>query len=872
MSFASLRIQHWPIRILCGALLAAAVSCSTDHDFQVGPISGNGHVVATSQLIRPAGQMVEFDGRPVDLDITPDGKRLFAKDHRGLVVIDPVTMRILQELPFPEGGPSTHGIAVSADGRRVFVSSAQNEIWEAELDHADRYNWKRKISVRGPSGQGAAHVAGLALNRDASRLLACLSRNNSLAVLDLPSGRLLAEIPTGVAPYDVLLSNDERFAFVSNWGGRRAKAEDRTAPSSGTDTVVDERGIASTGTVSVLDLETQREVSQVATELHPSDLQLSPDGTRLFVANANSDSVSVIDVAARRAIETIVVRPSADLPFGSAPNALALSADGRQLFVANGGNNAVAVVSLAAEKSGGQRLEGFIPAAWYPGALVARGETLFVANIKGIGSRARRSTEKGWNSHRHRGTIQKIPMPDSSQLRALTQQVREDARVPQVLRAWERSQARRAPVPVPKRLGDPSVFQHVVYVIKENRTYDQLFGDLPQGNGAPELCIFGREVTPNHHALAEQFVLLDNFYCNGVLSADGHAWATEGNVTDYLEKSFGGFTRSYTWGDDPISSSSSGFIWDNVLAHGLSFRNYGEMDYAEPIPQNLSFESMYREFRAGSRLAFTQNIGIERLRRYSSTNYPGWNMKIPDVLRAARFLEELRSAEERNEFANLTIIFLPNDHTSGTSPKAPTPRAQVADNDLALGQIVEGITRSRFWPRTCIFVIEDDPQDGFDHVDGHRSICLVISPYTKRGKVISRFYNQTSVLHTMQRILGLPPMNQMDAMSPLMTECFTGKADLTPYQSLPNRVPLDELNPETATLTGPELHWALKSLEQDFAKFDRADEDLLNRILWHSVKGVAAPYPVHLAGSHGRGLKKLGLKLDALAAEDDDDD
>jgi len=228
---------------------------------------------------------------------------------------------------------------------------------------------------------------------------------------------------------------------------------------------------------------------------------------------------------------------------------------------------------------------------------------------------------------------------------------------------------------------------------------------MPEGNGDPELCVFGHEVTPNHHALAEQFVLLDNFYCNGVNSADGHSWVTEGNVTDHLEKSFGGFTRSYTWGDDPLTYSSSGFIWDNVLLHGLSFRNYGEMDYAEPVPKEATFENIYQDFigKAG-RMQFSQNIGIETLRRYSCPEYPGWNMKIPDLLRVEVFLRELKEYEQKGEWLNFIILYLPNDHTSGTSPGAPTPRAQVADNDLALGRAVEGITKSAFWPKTCIFV------------------------------------------------------------------------------------------------------------------------------------------------------------------------
>jgi hypothetical protein len=380
-------------------------------------------------------------------------------------------------------------------------------------------------------------------------------------------------------------------------------------------------------------------------------------------------------------------------------------------------------------------------------------------------------------------------------------------------------------------------------------------------------------VTPNHHALAERYVLLDNFYCNGVLSADGHSWATEGNVTDHIEKSFGGFTRSYTFGDDPLAYSSSGFLWDNALLHGRTFRNFGEMDSAEIEPAGASFADVLADFRAkGGKVRFRQSIGIEPLRPYSSPRTPGWNMRIPDVLRAQGFLDELAEAEESGEWPSLTILYLPQDHGSGTTPGMPTPRAHVADNDLALGRVVEGLSRSRFWPKTCVFVVEDDPQDGFDHVDGHRSICLVVSPYTRRGAVVSEFYNQTSVLHTMERILGLPPMNQMDAMSPLMTSCFTDESDPTPYAALEPGVPLDELNRPLAELTPAERFWAERSLEQDFRVFDRADEDTLNRILWHSVRGVGARYPAEFAGAHGKGLAALRLRLDPRGGVDEDDD
>lgn len=836
--------------MLLGALLCAsqpAAQPKTDP----AQLSGREYPVATAQRLRPAGDVVIFGGRPIDLVLSPDGRTLFLKDNRGVVEIDTATWRVRQELPFASGGGSMHGIAVTPDGTRLFATTAQNRLAEAGVSEDGRLHWKRSIPLPGPKGAGDSHACGIALSSDGSTAYVCLSRNNTLGVVDLKEGKLVREIPVGVAPWGIALSPDGNSAWVSNWGGRRPGPDDKTAPSSGTPTMIDSRGVADSGSVSLVDLHAGQEIVQIAVDLHPSDLKLSADGRSLYVANANSDTVSVLDTAARALKETISVRPNPRLPFGSAPNGLALSRDGATLYVANGGNNAIAVVDIGRSEGQKSRVSGFVPTGWYPGAVIADDRALYIASVKGIGRQAKQPGKAGWNVLDHEGAAMRVPLPSEADLPRLTAQALQGARVPQILRLPQSGQVGRKPVPIPERPGEPSVFEHVVYVLKENRTYDQVFGDLPKGNNDPSLCLFGRNVTPNHHALAEQFVLLDNFYCNGVLSADGHSWATEGNVTDHLEKAFGGFTRSYTFGDDPLTYSSSGFLWDNAVAHGRTFRNYGEMDYAEPVPA-ADFKTIYRDYTEKTgRISFSQNIGLENLRQYSCREYPGWNLRIPDVLRADVFLKELKAAEANGSWPNLLLVYLPNDHTSGTSPGAPTPRAQVADNDLALGRIVEGISKSRFWPKTAIFVMEDDPQDGFDHVDGHRSPALVVSPYTRRGKVVSTFYNQTSVLHTMERILGLPPMNQMDALSPLMRACFQVKPDFRPYACLPNRVSLDEMNPAVSSLQGKARAMALKSAKLPLNHPDEANEETLNRILWIAMKGEKVPYPTRLAGRRG---------------------
>jgi YVTN family beta-propeller protein len=842
--------------------------------------------VPTAQLIHAAGDSVEIAGRPVDIVLSPDGDLAIAKDNRGLVVLDARTWRLKQELGIPRKGGSMTGLAVSADGRRVVVSDAGVRLHVAEFNETGTLAWTKAIDMPKAEVGGSAFPCGVALLPGDQRVLACLSRGNAVAIVDLETGAVEGVIPVGVAPFEVVVSADGSRAWVTNRGGRRAVEGDKTAASAGTPTVIDDRGIASTGSVSVLDLSARSVATEIPVGLSPGGLALSPDGRTLYVANSNSDTLSIIDTGSDRVTATVTIRPDESLPFGSMPSAVAVSPDGLRVYVTCAGNNAVAVVDAASvghDAVAGVMMAdrptilGWIPTGWYPGAVVAEGNTLYIANIKGVGSRSKRQKQAGWNSHWHRGTLQRVPVPTRRELAALTQRVLADARVPETLRSLERSEADAEPVPVPAVAGQPSVFEHVVYIVKENRTYDQVFGDLPKGNGDPSLCIYGEEVTPNQHAMAKRWATLDNFYCNGVLSADGHSWATEGDVTPYLERSFGGFARSYTFGDDPLTYSSSGFIWDHVLAAGLSFRNYGEFDYAKIVPKGNYFD-VYRDWKdEGGRYTFTQTIGVENVRRYTCPDAPGWNMDIPDQIRADAFLRELDGYERDGTFPSFVFLYLPNDHTSGTSPGHPTPRALVADNDLALGRVIEGLSHSRFWKTTCVFVIEDDPQNGFDHVDGHRSTCLVVSPYTKRGEVVSAFYNQASVFHTIERILGINPANQMYALAPVMTACFTDEPDLTPYDALPNRIPLDEANPSAEGLHGLARELAEASTEMDFTVFDAVDEDLLNRVLWHAAKGVDAPYPVALAGAHGKGLAKLGLRLAgpgewAGQVIDDDDD
>jgi len=832
-------------------LLLLSLATLAQGQTRVGERRNGATRVATGQRVRPAGRVISFPGRPLDQALSPDGQTLLVKTDEGILVVETGSWTLRQSLAYEaKDCASMHGLAFARDGRSAWISTGNG--WLAELHRAGKaWAWGRRIALPSPD-KGSSYPCGVALGLDGRTALVALSRSNALALVDLAEGRILVEIPVGAAPYGVALSPDGRTAFVSNWGGRRPKEGERAMASSGTPVLVDAQGLPTSGTVSQVDLTTRRVLTETAVGLHPSQLLLDREGQRLFVANASSDTVSILDAGEFKVRETLSLRPDPALPFGSLPNALALTPDGRTLLVANGGNNAVAVVELGQEA----RVAGFLPTGWFPGALATDGKFIYIANAKGDGSRQGEPGNRKWAVGLQRGTLQKVAMPAPAELKGLTAQVSELSLLPQALKAFSRSRPGTAPVPVPARTGAPSVFKHVVYVLKENRTYDQVFGDLKQGNGDPGLCIYGREVTPNHHALAEGFVLLDNYYCNGIVSADGHQWATQGITTDYQEKAFGEWTRSYDFGTDPLAFAPTPFLWDHALLRGHSFRNYGEFDFPAVAP-STTWDDFHGKDPA-TRPPFSQSIAIEALRPYTSPTFPGWEMKIPDQLRVDAFLKEFQESEATGQWPSLVFVYLPQDHTRGRTPGAPTPEAHLADNDLALGRLVEAISRSRFWKDTCIFVNEDDPQDGFDHVDGHRSLCLVISPYTKRGKVISHFYNQGSVLHTLERMLGLPPMNQLDAVAPTMEACFTLKPDFRPFTALPNWVPLDEKNPP-----GPVV-------AMDFSRPDRIEDDALNRILWKAAKGDL-PYPAHLAGAHGTGLKPLGLRLDPRSGVDDDD-
>jgi YVTN family beta-propeller protein len=846
--------------IIIGLLVLTALQADEYDNLRVGLQPDGRIVVPTNQILQPAGQQITFPGRPVDLALAEEGRTLVVKNMRDLVFLDVASGRIKQTLALPttkekKNDPGFSVVGLVVEGSRVFASDTQNQVRLALRQPDGSYRWGSGASVASPQVKGVADPAGLALVSP-QRLWTTSTRGNNVQLLDLGTGQPEQVVPVGVAPYMICRPRADR-CYVSNWGGDPPGPGEDKGLSSDTPVRVDPRtGAANHGTVSVLGLEGGRwhPIKTIRVGLHPSGMALSPDHRRLYVANANSDTVSVIDTGSEDVVETIPCRPEAQLPFGSGCNALVVSSDGRTLYVANGTNNCVAVIRLSTRKGEASRVVGLIPTGWYPGALLLSpdGKKLFVANVKGHGSlNQRRPSARGRNSHDHLGSVSILEVPDAAGLARYTEQVHANNRLAYSLAGLEKPRPDVRPVPVPQRHGESSLFQHVIYIIKENRTYDQVFGDMKEGNGDRKLALFGEDVTPNHHALARQFTLFDNFYCSGVLSADGHYWADAAYVTDYLEKAFGGFARSYPDdGRDPLAFPASGFLWNNALAHKKSLCVYGEfVAEQEYVRKGVTWTDLYRDYKNRTKkVEINIKINVEGLRPYTHPTYPYFPLTAPDVYRARLFLEDLQGFEKQGSMPNLIIMSLPCDHTDGTRPGFPTPRAMVADNDLALGQIVEAVSKSKFWPTTCIFVVEDDPQNGFDHVDGHRTVALAISPSTKRQYVDHTSYNQTGMVKTMELILGLPPMNQMDLSATALRNCFTARPDLKPYTCVPNQIALDEMNPALNQLQGQARYWARKSMELDLDHADVADEDTLNRILWFSVHGERS-YPEAFAGS-----------------------
>ena len=828
-----------------------------------------------NRVIDPAGEQIyfgspELENHALDCALSPDRRTIAIQGRYRIIFYDIESRKLISELiPSNEGGlwgaTNTYsGIkwyrsgnkqyllwSLVSEGNRSYVIRAAWDGYEAVI--TNQYLFMPKA----PAPVALPNEIEVLKESSGDFLYVTLNGNNQVVKVDMEKETIIWEANVGVAPYGLVAANGK--LFVTNWAGRIPDEADTDVAGVpwGSAKVDPLNGSTREGSVSVLEPATGKVLNELTVGLHPNDIVKSPDENFIYVANANSDLVSVIDTRTEKVTENIPVRLLGDEnPFwGSSPNGLAISGNGKTLYVANGMENAIAVVNLGSIASTKGKTEesvvtGFIPTGAYPGAVCLVNSELFVANIEAEGARIADNTiisngDPAYNSHIMKASVSRITVPGKKALAAYTERVVRANLLFRMSLTLEEPRKDMTPVPVPARIGEPSVFKHVVYIIKENRTYDQVLGDMQEGDGEPELCVFGEEITPNTHQLSRQFMLLDNYYVSGKSSAEGHQWTDASIVTDNIEKNMRSWFRSYPHVQtDALVYSPTGFIWDNAVRGGKSVRIYGEACIPE-FNDSLSWTDIYTDFLNNRPFIFTNKTTIKPVEALLSPTYPGYDHHaVPDILRARTFIDELNAYEEMegDQWPELSIIALPNDHTAGTYPGFPTPRAMVADNDLAMGQIIEAITKSRFWENTVVFITEDDSQAGWDHVSAYRTVGMVISPYSQTGTTNSTQYNQTSMVRTIEQILGLKPMNIMDATAMPMFDCFVSTPDNSTYNALANNIPLDEMNPELNALSGKALYYARKSMDPQFKHVDRGNDQLLNRIIWFASKGKES-YP-----------------------------
>jgi YVTN family beta-propeller protein len=776
---------------------------------------GGATLLPNGWRIAPTGKHVQVGDLPLNMAPAPDG-RFFVITNNGwtrptLTVFDTKTEQVTGRVNLDN---AWLGLAWAPDGSRLYsAGAAENTIYEFSWSNASLKEAGR-IAIGSPERRtggeflNAGFIGGLAISPDGRRLYAVHVFGLAVSAIDLETRKEIKKVSVAAEPYTALMAADGQTLFVSLWGG---------------------------GKVLMFSADTMEAVGEIAVGPHPNAMIQSKDGSRLFVACANTNAVWVVDLATRSAKEQISVALYPNAPVGTTPNSLALSPDGTKLLVANADNNTVAVVDVT--KPWGSKVEGWVPVGWYPTSVMfaADGSRFFVLNGKGLTSEPNpRGPQPGgvrldgrYTGNLLTGALSIIRTPDQAALAAMTRRVIDLTPYKDATRLSPAN----APIatPIPRRVGGTSPIKYVFYVIRENRTYDQVLGDIARGNGDPSLTLFGEEITPNAHALVREFTQFDNFYVDAEVSYDGHAFSMGAYATDVAEKlwptnyggrgtpylSEGGFTLRDQYGN--FSAPPLGYLWDFAKRANVSVRSYGEF---------ASWRRRGGEVRADV-------PGLEGLVHPA---YPPFDLSVPDQERADIWLEEFRQFEKDGKLPRLSIIRLGNDHTNGTSPGSPTPRAMVADNDFALGRIVEAISHSRYWKESAIFVLEDDAQNGPDHVDAHRSVLLSISPFSRRRSLDSTLYTTSGVLRTIELILGLPPMSQYDAAATPMYAAFQPTPDSTPYSVRTARVPFNEKNDWSSP-------GARASLRMNLREADMAPELELNEILWQSVRGVGSVMP-----------------------------
>jgi DNA-binding beta-propeller fold protein YncE len=754
--------------------------------------------------LTPVGTSLPLGDLPLNIAVSHSKKYIAVTNNgqstQSVQLISAVTKKVLHEIVIPK---SWYGLKFGAGDKYLYASGGNDNMIRKYAVQNEKLRLTDSV-ILGKPWPVKISPAGIELDESKNLMFVTTKDDSSLYVIQLSTKKILQKIKLDAEAYTCLLSTDKKDLYISCWGGKK---------------------------IIIYNIAKKALAGDITTGDHPNDMCISKNGRFLFVANANDNSISIIDIRSRKVVETLNAALYADAPDGSTTNAVALSPDDKTLYVANADNNCLAVFDVS--RPGSSKSKGYIPVGWYPTAVKVIGKQIYVANAKGFTSKPNPNApdpihQEGQTYHQgdtsqkmesqyigglFKGTLSIINIPTDNQLSDYSRAVYGNTpynKDNEMVSTGEEGN------PIPQKVGDPSPIKYVFYILKENRTYDQVLSDIPEGNGDTSLLLFGEKYTPNHHALAKEFVLLDNFYVDGEVSADGHNWSMGGYATDYLEKNwpthYGGRGGTYdAEGTRRIADPRDGFIWDQARRAGVSYRTYGEFadDYKPNIPV---------------------------LKDHFCPYYTSWDQTVRDTTRVGQWKRDFDSMVAINKLPQLNTLRIINDHTEGLRLGRPTPFAHVADNDLAIGMFVDYLSRSSVWKESVVFIIEDDAQDGPDHVDAHRSIAFLAGGFVKRKFVDHTMYSTSSVLRTIELILGMPPMSQYDAAATSMWRCFSKTADLTAFNHLPAQHDLNEKN--TAL-----NEWQRKSEGFDFSKEDRIPDREFTEVIWKAVKGIDAVVP-----------------------------
>jgi len=779
--------------------------CAEDKQNEILPGQYEGYtLLPNGWRLTPAGTHVDIGELPLNMVLSPDGKYAITSNsgagEHSLSVVQISNMEEIQRMMVDR---TWRGLSFNNSGDKLYVSGGNNNLVSIYNFRNGQLKLDKQIHIKDANFDGELSISGVAFIPGKNLILAVSKNSNSLYIIDEKNNSLKKTIKLKEACFDVIVNHKGTLAYVSLWGGAK---------------IVE---------IDLSNLETSREFKVGD---HPCEMLLSKDDARLFVTNANHNSTSVLDIESGKETELIISALKADAPYGSTPNSICFNENESVLFIANADNNYLALFDIS--EPGESRSLGFIPVGWYPTSVkfCKQNSQILVANGKGLTSKANpfgpkpgQEEDDGIDQYIGRffkGSLSRIELPGSAELTKYSEKVYLNTPYYEKKETWKGRQQ----IIAEQHDGKPSKhIRHVFYIIKENRTYDQVFGDIARGNGDPSLCLFPEKVTPNMHKLAQEYTLFDNFYVEAEVSADGHNWSTAAYASDYVEKTwptlYGGRGGNYVYeGGSKIASPSSGYIWDEVIKKGMIYRNYGE------FVKRVSKEN--RRYQAVD----------DYLKPHTCELFPGYDLSIPDVYRYEQWEEDFRQFEKSGHYPNLSVMRLPNDHTAGTSEGYPTVQAMAADNDYALGLVVDRISKSKIWKNSMIFVLEDDAQNGSDHVDAHRSPMLMIGPYVKRGFHDKTQYSTSSVLKTIELILGLQPMTQFDLSATPLLNAVSDEPDFASYDVIKPKIDLNEMN-------DPAAYGSKRCSELNLAVEDAIPDVEFNEIIWKAVKGADSDMP-----------------------------